>query len=263
MTLTIRHPHRRSHSGLRELGIFALGYLVYVGVRALTEGRPGVAVDNAVAIFEAERDLGIAVERSVQDAVLPHQGLVEVLNAIYIWGHWPLLIVGGIVLFHLSRGHYVVLRDVCLVSGAFGLILFALVPVAPPRLAGLGVDTVTLHASTYREVLPPSLINEYAAMPSFHAGWNLLLGIALFRASTHLLVRAFAVVMPLAMAFAVVATANHYVLDVAAGAIIVVVALVAVERLGHVVPPPRLARSDDRPSHGRAGRPVRGGAPGR
>jgi hypothetical protein len=67
-------------------------------------------------------------------------------------------------------------------------------------------------------------------MPSFHAGWNLLLGIELFRASSRLFVRAFAVAMPVMMACAVVATANHYVLDVAAGALIVTLSLVIVSR---------------------------------
>jgi membrane-associated phospholipid phosphatase len=77
-------------------------------------------------------------------------------------------------------------------------------------------------------VLPPSLVNEYAAMPSFHAGWNLLLGIELFRVSQNLLLRAFGLVMPVAMAFAVVATANHFVLDVVGGALVVMTALLLV-----------------------------------
>jgi membrane-associated phospholipid phosphatase len=62
-------------------------------------------------------------------------------------------------------------------------------------------------------------------MPSFHAGWNLLLGIVIFRATRTPLLRAFAVLMPAAMAFAVVATANHYVIDVIVGAAIVLAAL--------------------------------------
>ena len=87
---------------------------------------------------------------------------------------------------------------------------------------------MTLHAEGYRKALPPSFINEYAAMPSFHAGWNLLLGIELFRVSRNVALRAFAVLMPMAMAFSVVATANHFVLDVFAGAGVVVTALLLV-----------------------------------
>ena len=149
---------------------------------------------------------------------------------MYIWGHWPVLIVGGFLLFHLGQARVPppAHRDPAVRrrSGSSSSPLF---PVAPPRLAPVGLqDTVTLHSEAYRTVLPPSFINEYAAMPSFHAGWNLLLGIELFRVSRNLLLRAFAVLMPGAMAFSVVATANHYVLDVVAGAAVVIVALLLV-----------------------------------
>ena len=100
---------------------------------------------------------------------------------------------------------------------------------APPRLAPTGLRGHHHGArGGYRQVLPPSLVNEYAAMPSFHAGWNLVLGIELFRASRRLLVRASPSRCRRAMAFAVVATANHFVLDVLAGAAVVIVALLIV-----------------------------------
>ncbi len=60
-------------------------------------------------------------------------------------------------------------------------------------------------------------------MPSLHFGWNLLVGIVLFGTTRSRVVRAFAVVMPLAMAASVVATANHWVLDVVIGAAVVLV----------------------------------------
>ena len=133
-------------------------------------------------LVHVERKLDLDWEDAVQGLVLGEHALVDAVNAMYIWGHWPLLIVGGFLLFHLGQGEYRRLRTVILLSGGLGLVVFALFPVAPPRLAPVGLqDTVTLHSETYRTVLPPSLINEYAAMPSFHAGWNLLLGIELFR----------------------------------------------------------------------------------
>ena len=224
---------RRSWTGVHEIGLFVLFYVVYFGVRALTEGHRDVAIANAVDLFDVERVLGVDWEAALQGLILERHALVDVANALYIWGHWPLLIGGGVLLFHLSRPHYFDLRNVCVLSGALGLIIFGLFPVAPPRLAALGLqDTVTLHADAYRSVLPASLVNEYAAMPSFHAGWNLLLGIALWRAGRHPAVRAFALLMPAAMAFAVMATGNHFLLDVVAGAAIIVVAVVAVDRLG-------------------------------
>ena len=220
---------RRAHPGLFELSVFALAYAIYFGVRALTEGKVASAIANAIDLVHVERRLDLDWEDAVQGLVLGEQALVDAVNAMYIWGHWPLLIVGGFLLFHLGQVEYRRLRTVILLSGAFGLVVFAVFPVAPPRLAPVGLqDTVTLHSETYRTVLPPSLVNEYAAMPSFHAGWNLLLGIELFRVSQNLLMRAFGLVMPVAMAFAVVATANHFVLDVAGGALVVMTALLLV-----------------------------------
>lgn len=255
---------RRTHPGWFELGVFALAYLTYFGVRALTEGNVATAVSNAIDLVHVERRFDLDWEDAIQGLVLGEHTLVDAVNAMYIWGHWPLLIVGGLLLFRLGPAEYRRLRTVILISGGLGLIVFALFPVAPPRLAPVGLlDTVTLHSETYRRVLPPSFINEYAAMPSFHAGWNLLLGIELFRVSQHVLLRAFGVLMPGAMAFSVIATANHYVLDVVAGAAVVIVALLIVSRLErrehgasrvdvHVHSVRRRAPSRQRPGHAQA-----------
>jgi len=223
---------RRSWRGRYELCLFAAAYLTYFGVRALTQGGVDQAVANAHDLIRLERDLGIAVEHSLQDAVLEDGWLRSAADAIYMYGHWPVLIIGGILLYRLAPPHYYRLRNVCLLSGLIGLVVFAVFPVAPPRLAGLGlVDTITQHESGYRSALPASLVNEYAAMPSFHAGWNLMLGIALFTATRNWAVRAFAVAMPLAMGFATIATANHFLVDVLAGAAIVAACFFVVARL--------------------------------
>jgi hypothetical protein len=225
--IAVRHGWRGAH----EVMLFAGAYVVYFGVRALTQGDIPVAVAHARDLFHLERALGIDWETAVHDLALGSPTVRSIANAIYIWGHWPVLIIGGVLLFNLSRRHYYRLRNVCLLSGAIGLAIFALFPVAPPRLSGLGfVDTITQHAPTYRAVFPSTIVNEYAAMPSFHAGWDLMLGIALFGATTHLLARVFAVAMPLAMGFATVATANHFVADVFAGAAIVTAAVLIVRR---------------------------------
>jgi membrane-associated phospholipid phosphatase len=171
------------------------------------------------------------------------------------------LIAAGVLLFRHRPAHYYRLRNVCLLTGLVGLVIFTVFPVAPPRLTDLPVvDTVTRDAEGYRQLLPHSLVNEYAAMPSFHAGWNLLVGVIAFGASRHWLVRAFAIVMPVSMAFAVIATANHFVVDVAAGIAIVLTAL----GLAHLLERRRLDRDD---AHDRGDRlpwrtaAVRRGAP--
>ena len=245
-----------SRTAWRELAIFAAGYLIYFGVRALTEGEPWAAFRNAMTLHRFEVDVGIAWEGAIQDVVLRNHVLVDAANAVYIYGHWPVLVVTGLLLYRHRRPSYYRLRNVCLITGAVGLVVFALFPVAPPRLTDLPViDTVTRDSEGYRQLLPPSFVNEYAAMPSFHAGWNLVLGIVVFGAWRQRVVRAAAVLMPAAMALAVVATANHFVIDVIVGATIVLVAL-AVELL---IERRRLSSSDD--AHERAHRrPSRAGA---
>ena len=258
-TRRVQHRPRGlpSRAALRELVIFAAAYLIYFGVRAVTEGEPWRAFQNAMTVHRLEVDLSLDWEGTIQRLVLGSRLLVDLTNAVYIYGHWPVLIGAGVLLFRHRRAHYYRLRNVCLLTGLIGLVIFTVFPVAPPRLTDLPViDTVTRDSEGYRQLLPPSFVNEYAAMPSFHAGWNLLVGVIAFGASRNWVVRAFAMLMPLSMAFAVVATANHFVADVVAGVMIVVVAL----GLAHGLERRRLARGD---AHGRGDRRPRRTTPTR
>ena len=230
------------HAGVRELGAFALAYLVYFGVRAFNEGSAPEAVANALKLIRFERDLGIAWEGALQEAVMGTRALVDAANAVYMYGHWPVIILTGLLLFRYRRAQYFRLRDACLISGLVGLVIFGLFPVAPPRLTDLPlVDTITRDDAGYRQIIPPSLVNEYAAMPSFHAGWNVLLGVVVFEATRHWLLRALAVVVPSAMVVAVIVTANHFVVDVVAGVGIVLACLWARDHVhARAVGPPNM-----------------------
>jgi hypothetical protein len=210
---------------VNEAALVIPAVLVYFGIRNLTAGGVGAAFDNAGRLVRLEGALSLGWEDEIQGAI-DGTALVTVANWIYIWGHWPVIVGTGVVLFVLRCDRYRLLRNAMFVSGAIGFLFFALFPVAPPRLLDLGlVDTVTEQSHSYRALQPPGFTNQYAALPSLHAGWNLLVGIVLFGTSTHLAVRAFAVASPLAMSFAVVATANHFVVDVVAGFAVVLAGL--------------------------------------
>ena len=224
----------RKSRAARELAIFAGAYLTYFGVRAITQGDIAQAMDNAGAIIHFEQRAGLAVEGQVQDAFLSSSALVDIANAVYMYGHWPVIIVSGVVLFRFRPEHYYRMRNAVLLAGAVGLVVFALFPVAPPRLTDLPlVDTVTREASGYRQLMPPALVNEYAAMPSFHAGWNLLIGIVVFQAFRQWWMRGFAIASAGGMLIAVVATANHYLVDVVAGVGIVLLSMLILRKLEH------------------------------
>jgi membrane-associated phospholipid phosphatase len=206
--------------------------LVYFGIRALTEGRVDRAFANAESLLRLERAAGVAWETEVQ-ALIEGQGeLVAIANWIYIYGHWPVILVSAAVLYARARRRYVLLRNAMIVSGLIGFLFFALLPMAPPRFAMPElIDTVTQYSHGYRALQPPTLTNQYAAMPSLHVGWNLLVAVAVFGATSRRAVRLFAIVMPVAMAFAAVATANHFILDLVAGTLVVLVALALSIRL--------------------------------
>jgi membrane-associated phospholipid phosphatase len=217
---------------LTQAGILIGAIVVYFGVRTLTEGRPATASRNADRIVDLEQRLGIAVESTMQEYVVNHDGLARLANWVYIWGHWPVIIAVLAWLVVRVPDRYALYRDAMLISGLVGIVVFATFPVAPPRLLDLGMtDTVTEQSHAYRVLQPPSLVNQFAAMPSFHAGWDLLMGLALVREGRRVWVRVLGCLLPIAMALSVVVTANHYLLDVIAGMAIVLGALV----LAHVM----------------------------
>jgi hypothetical protein len=252
-------PLRPAVAFAREAALVGFAVLVYFGVRGLTEGRVEKAFANAHELLRIEEALGVAWELRIQTTIVGHDVLTALANWVYVYGHWPVIATCGVLLYVHRRDRYRLLRNAMIISGLIGFVFFAAVPVAPPRLVMPEiVDTVTEYSSGYRALQPPALTNQYAALPSLHFGWNLILGIVLFQATTRIAVRTFAVVMPVAMAFAVVATANHYVLDVALGAVVVLVGLTAADllrarTLGGGDWPSR--RNDREP-----GRPLRGGA---
>jgi hypothetical protein len=218
-----------AHHGLvREVGLVAFAIVAYFAIRNATVGGADEATENAGWILDLERSLGIAWEEPIQGLIVGSDVLVMLVNWVYIWGHWPVILGAATALFLYRRDRYYLLRNALFVSGGIGFLFFAFFPVAPPRLFDPAlVDTVTNESSSYRALQPPGLTNQYAAFPSLHFGWNVVAGVVLFLAATHLVVRVFAVVGPLAMAFAVVATANHFVLDVAGGLVVVAIGLAA------------------------------------
>ncbi len=252
---------------LREAGLVAAAMLAYFFIRNLTVGGAKEAFANAERIVDLEQWLHIAWEDTIQAPIVGSDLLVMLTNWVYIWGHWPVILGTATVLYLYRRDRYYLLRNALFFSGGIGFLIFALFPVAPPRLLELGlVDTVTEQSHAYRALQPPGLTNQYAAFPSLHVGWNIVVGIVLFTTTAHFAVRLFAVASPLAMGFAVIATANHFVVDVAAGIVAVLVGLAAahaIERREDVATL-RSSGSTPRfePSRGRAA-PVSRRAPGR
>ncbi|HWV23239.1 MAG TPA: phosphatase PAP2 family protein [Thermomicrobiales bacterium] len=218
---------------ISEVLIVAFAIFFYFFGRGLIDANVTKALDNASRVVDFERQLGIFVEPEIQQWALKQDHLVTTVDDIYIFGHWPVVITTLVWLLTRHRREFARFRTALILSAIVGMVIFVLFPVAPPRmLSDLGfVDTVTLHSRAYRVLQPPAFTNQYAAMPSLHVGWNLLMGIAIFRNTRNRFWRTFAVLMPLAMYLATILTANHLIVDGIAGSLITVAALMVAFRI--------------------------------
>lgn len=217
---------------LRQFTLVLFGVVVYFGVRGLTEARPSTAIAHAQDVLAFETRLNLNQEGRLQDLLVGREWLATVANWIYIWGHWPVIASVMVWLALRHRQIFFRLRNAMIASGAVGLVIFATYPVAPPRLTGLGlIDTVSQRSHAYRVLQPPAFVNQYAAMPSLHVGWDLLVGLAVASAATRFWLRWLGYLMPVLMATAVVLTANHYLIDGVAGAMLALAGLAAALRL--------------------------------
>ena len=239
---------RRDSAGHRswvvlQVGLVSLGIVIYFGVRGLTADSGDLAREHAADVVAFERQLGVQVEGAWQVPVGRWPVLATFANWVYIWGHWPVIIATMVWLVWRHRETFLRLRHAMMVSGLLGMVVFVAYPLAPPRLTDLGVmDTVTQSSSAYRVLQPPMFVNQYAAMPSLHAGWDLLVGISIVTATSSLVLRVVGTVLPVLMALAVITTGNHYFVDVPAGLALALIGyavagVLARRRLGGALPP--------------------------
>ena len=193
--------------------------LLYFFVRDLSSGQESEAYANAQSIVNLQQSLGLDWESTLQQRILDTDWIVAAVNWIYIWGHFPVIIVSLFLLFGLSRRNFITLRNALVVSGAIGLVCFALYPVAPPRLFNPDAffDSLGELSSSYQILQNPKITNQFAAVPSFHVGWNVLVAVTVWRSSRLIALRVLAAASPLLMMTAVVLTANHWLIDIVAG----------------------------------------------
>jgi hypothetical protein len=228
-----RVSRRRVYRDVLEVAIVAIAFLLYFIVRGSVVDDEASAIRNAVHIVDLERDLGFFWEPDLNSAVLRYGALIQFFNAVYFWLDFPFIVAIGVWMYLFGHRHeYTVARDSLLASGAIALIVYNFFPVAPPRLVpasyGFGfVDTLDkfTHISYQADSAKP-FVNPYAAMPSLHYGWAVLVGGVLFWTTRNWWLRGVGLMMPVLQFTAILFTANHYVLDAMAGLVVALLGLV-------------------------------------
>ncbi|MET9089253.1 phosphatase PAP2 family protein [Streptomyces sp. NPDC004237] len=200
---------------VRELLLVAGLFLVYKFGRQLATGHTAEALHNAHRIWDLERTLRLPSEVDVQSALLHGDTLVHLANTYYATVHFPATLAFLVWLYLKRPAHYVWARRVLAVVTAAALVLPFTFPLAPPRmLAATGlVDTARVYGpSVYGPPSSDHLSNQFAAMPSLHFGWALMVAIGLIVA-TRSRWRWLWLLHPAITLLVIVGTANHYWLD--------------------------------------------------
>ncbi|WP_225840039.1 phosphatase PAP2 family protein [Streptomyces sp. NK08204] len=219
---------------LRELLLVAGLFLVYKLGRQLATGQTAGAFRNAHRVWDLERTLHLPRETSVQSALLHGDTLVHLANTYYATVHFPATLAFLVWLYVRRPAHYLWARRVLAVLTTAALVLPFTFPLAPPRmLTGTGlVDTARVYGpSVYGPPSSDHLSNQFAAMPSLHFGWALMVAIGLI-AATRSRWRRLWLLHPLITLLVIVGTANHYWLDAVAATAMLGVALAVVRRPG-------------------------------
>ncbi len=210
-----------------ELAVVAFLLVVYDRVSDLSALRIGPAVRRGEQLLQFERDLHVSWERSLDNLAAAHARLGEGLSLYYDLAH-GLVSMGvlAVVFVWAPRGYRRARRALVAINlGA--LVVFVVLPVAPPRLLpGTGFVDVVAHSQTWSAWQNGSVVashaNEYASVPSLHVAWAVWVVLIVWSATDRRGLRALAALHAVTTVVVVVLTGNHYLLDAVAGAVLTV-----------------------------------------
>lgn len=231
-------PRRGAHAKVRrflahdlpsaatQLALVAVLFLLYRHGRMLAGDQVSTALQNGTDLWHLERTLHLPSEESLQRLVLDRRELVHAANWYYVAAHFPVTVAFLCGLFVWRRRQYTRARNALAVATSLGLAIHIVYPLAPPRLVtGIDmVDTGSVFGPSPYHGAVRGAANQFAAMPSLHVGWAVLVGIMLWRVAPRSW-RWLGALHAAVTSIVVVITANHYWIDGIVGTCIVLVAL--------------------------------------
>jgi membrane-associated phospholipid phosphatase len=212
----------------KQLAIWFGFLFAYQAARGIADRNPPKAFDNGLKVIGFERHIHGLIELTFQRFV----DSSHLLMSLASWTYWnsEFTVVGLALLWVYLRRHeaFIRFRNTILFANVIGLVGYVLLPTAPPRMfPDFGFDdTLSQFASlNHGSGLVSVLGNPYAAMPSLHAADALIVGVVLFAVCRNWFAKVFWAIWPAWVWFSVMATGNHFWLDVAAGVLVALVAL--------------------------------------
>ncbi len=217
---------------VRQVVLFAAAYQLYRLVRGLVDDAEAAtaAFSNARDLIHVEQALNIFVEPSLQAFASGQEWLLDGASWMYI-NTQSSITLGALAWLYLFRNEsFYFVRNMFLVAFALALVGYTVFPTAPPRFfpewgffdavsdfTGVAQDSVTIN----------ELFNPYAAVPSMHVAFALMLGVPMASMTRRRWAQALWRAYPGLVTFVVVATANHWWIDAFLGGLVAAVSAAA------------------------------------
>src|ERR687894_1972660 len=207
---------------LRQLALFGGAYYVYRIVRGIVDGQAVLAFENARALVDAERAMGLFFEPGLQDWAARHEWLLTASSWMYVNSHF-VVTTTFLIWLYIARNHaFYFVRNMFLVAMSLALVGYMAYPTAPPRFMpewGFS-DSVATFVGEGAENSANALYNPYAAVPSMHVAFALMIAVPAFFLVRNRVLKAFWAIYPALVTFVVMVTANHFWMDAALGALV-------------------------------------------
>jgi PAP2 superfamily protein len=225
----------------RQLLLFGCFYLAYTIVRGMVEGRATAAFQHARELISLERALHLFIEPSVQAWASGSQFLMKVASWIYVDAQTSVTIGALVFLYIVHNRNFYFVRNMLMIAMVIALAGYTLFPTAPPRfLPEWGfVDSVSDVTGVRVSSAGPvssAVVNLYAAVPSMHVAFALMIGWPLARLARWRVARAIWFTYPFLITFVIVVTANHFLVDAMLGALTAGVSAYGAVRLARARP---------------------------
>jgi membrane-associated phospholipid phosphatase len=206
----------------RQILLFCGAYYLYRVVRGLVDGRAAEAFDNARALIDVERAMGLFVEPAIHAWASGKTWLIDLASWMYMNSHFTITVTTLAYIYLYRNASFYWIRNMFMVAMGIALLGYVLFPTAPPRFMpewGFSDSVADFTGVRADSASVNLLFNPFAAVPSMHVAFALMLGVPMSRMVKRRWARWLWLVYPGVVAFVVVATANHWWLDAFLGAL--------------------------------------------
>jgi hypothetical protein len=188
----------------------------YDEVRALHGDVVAAGLRHGRSMLHLDRTLHLNWSEPMNHWLVHHDWVSDVLSGYYVIMHLGMTAL-TLVLLWIHASHYRYHRNVLILTSLVGLAVYWFYPTAPPRLIDAGFHDTVAATLPFAYKVETARANLYAAVPSLHMAWALWVAVALWAITTRWWLRALAALHPLVTAATVLATGNHYTIDLLAG----------------------------------------------